>query len=153
MILSAKAKEDCLRGMSRLVQGDRVGALADFEDALESAPAFPEAYNNRGVARHGLGDLAGAIADFDRALEIAPRYADACNNRGTARHALGDYAGAIADFDQALEIRPRYAEAFNNRVPPGMRWGTRRARSPTSTAPWNWPPATRRPSTIGARAT
>jgi hypothetical protein len=30
MILSAKAKEDCLRGMTRRVRGDRVGALADF---------------------------------------------------------------------------------------------------------------------------
>src|SRR5262245_41639591 len=45
MILSAKAREDCRRGMTSLVGGDRTGALADFESALQSAPDCPEAYN------------------------------------------------------------------------------------------------------------
>ena len=70
---STQANENCRRGTTRLVRGDRRRALADFDRALAVGPVYPEAYNNRGVARHGLGDLAGALADFDRALELAPR--------------------------------------------------------------------------------
>src|SRR5262245_63315071 len=77
MIRSAQAHEDCRRGTTRLVHGDRDGAPADFDRALEADPDYPEAYNNRGVARHGLGDPVGDLADFDRARELAPRYAEA----------------------------------------------------------------------------
>ncbi|HWE37328.1 MAG TPA: tetratricopeptide repeat protein [Isosphaeraceae bacterium] len=115
MVASDHAKDELLRGIARLVSGDRAGALADFSEAIDIDPSCPEAYNNRGVTRHAGNDLAGALADFDRALEIAPRFAEAYNNRGAVRRALGDLDGAIADLDRAIELNSRYVEAFNNR--------------------------------------
>ena len=72
------------------------GAVADFDRAVELAPRYAEAYNNRGAARHELGDDAGAIADYDRALEFGPPQtaAPVYANRAAARYAVGDYAGA-----------------------------------------------------------
>jgi tetratricopeptide (TPR) repeat protein len=96
-----------------MARGDSAGALADFGQAIQIEPCYPEAYNNRGAARHAQGDLAGAVADFDRALEIAPDPTDGAfyHNRGAARHALGDFDGAISDYDQSLQLTPPHAAA------------------------------------------
>jgi tetratricopeptide (TPR) repeat protein len=91
------------RGMSRFVQGDLSGALADFRTAAQCRSDCPEPWNNCGIVRQRLGDLAGALGDFDQALALQPDYAEARNNRARARQAMGDHQGALADFDRALD--------------------------------------------------
>ena len=127
--------------------------LSPTSIALEIAPRYVEAYNNRGIVRHTLGDYAGALADFDQALEIDPHHAEALNNRGAARQALGEFGAAVADFDRALNLRPRYAEAYNNRGSRGMPWGTWQEPSPTTTRPCKVGPASPQPlsTRIGLR--
>ncbi|MBL8794206.1 MAG: tetratricopeptide repeat protein [Planctomycetia bacterium] len=111
------------RGVERQQQGNLMGALADYTQALALQPDYPVVLNNRGVVRHQLGEFAAAIADFDAALRLRPNYAEAHNNRGSSRQALGDLDGALADFNTAIGLNPRYAEAFDNRAElHSLRW-------------------------------
>ena len=85
MIPTGKAKEDCLRGMTCLVQGDRADALADLDSALAATLGRPKAHNNRGGTRHALGDEVGAIADHDKPPQHGPWQATAAAMRTEAR--------------------------------------------------------------------
>ncbi|RME82705.1 MAG: tetratricopeptide repeat protein [Caldilineae bacterium] len=52
-----------------------LAAQAEFEQAVESYPATPDAQAALGDIRMRLGDAAGAIAAYDRAVEMLPAYA------------------------------------------------------------------------------
>ena len=56
--------------------GDREGAIADFDRAIELNPNHAGAYYNRGSAKSDLGDQAGAEADRKRAIELDPAVED-----------------------------------------------------------------------------
>ena len=47
-------------GKAKLARGDRAGALADFNTAIEIDPGYAMAYNNRGVVLNESGDYDGA---------------------------------------------------------------------------------------------
>ncbi|HBE16890.1 MAG TPA: hypothetical protein DDW51_04565, partial [Cyanobacteria bacterium UBA11367] len=55
------------RGVARSALGDKEGAIADYNQAIDINPNDAEAYNNRGVARSALGDKEGEIADYNQA--------------------------------------------------------------------------------------
>jgi tetratricopeptide (TPR) repeat protein len=99
---STAAQETILRGIARLLAGDRAGALADFHAAAALAPEWATPWNNAGLVRHMLGQYRAAIAELDQALARQPNYVDALNNRGRAAQALGEFDAAAADFDRAL---------------------------------------------------
>ena len=66
-------------------QGDLVGAIAEYDRALElGVPLAASAHNNRSVAQHARGELALALADMDEAIRLAPSAA-AYTNRGLLR--------------------------------------------------------------------
>jgi len=58
------------RGLVRREQGDVVGALADYDQAIALKPDDATAYNDRGIMRREQGDLAGALADYEQYLEL-----------------------------------------------------------------------------------
>jgi tetratricopeptide (TPR) repeat protein/S1-C subfamily serine protease len=103
------------RGFARSDLGDKQGAIADYNKAIELKPDDAEAYNNRGNARYHLGDKKGAIADYTKAIELKPDLAYAYSNRGNARYQLGDKQGAIADYNKAIELKLDDAKAYYNR--------------------------------------
>jgi len=102
------------RGEIRLLLGDRDGALADFDRAIELFPSDPLAYYNRGRMRH-REDPAAADADYSRALAVGPQFVVAALNRGALRLAQGRPVLALADFDHVLRYRPDHAMAWENR--------------------------------------
>jgi tetratricopeptide (TPR) repeat protein len=59
-------------------------ALAKFEQAVELAPAMPEAWNMLGYTRRKLGDYEGALTAYDRALSLKPSFPEAIEYRGEA---------------------------------------------------------------------
>jgi tetratricopeptide (TPR) repeat protein len=100
------------QGNQKYMNGDFIGAIASWDQALEIKPDYHEAWNGRGIALDDLGRYEEAIASFDQALEFKPDFHQAWNNRGIALDDLGRYEEAIASFDQALEIKPDYYYAW-----------------------------------------
>jgi tetratricopeptide (TPR) repeat protein len=85
-------------------QGDYLGAIVDFDGAIDIDPQFALAYNNLGAVFIDLGDYDQAIVDCTKAIELEPGYAVAYHNRGRAYHKIGDHEQAIADLGKALEL-------------------------------------------------
>jgi tetratricopeptide (TPR) repeat protein len=52
-------------GVDKYNAGDKQGALADYNQAIQLNPNYALAHVNRGVARSALGDRQGAIVDFE----------------------------------------------------------------------------------------
>lgn len=106
------------RGAAKDAKGDRDGAYADYNRAIELDPKLAIAYYNRGFAKGNKGDLDGAIADYTKAIELDPKDADAYTNRGSAKHSNGDVKGAFADLKRALELDPEGAPYRTLGIPP-----------------------------------
>ncbi len=103
------------QGNQKYTNGDFIGEIASYDQALEIKPDYPEAWKRRGNALADLGRFEEAIASYDRALEIKPDKHEAWYNRGNALGNLGRFAEAIASFDRALEIKPDFHPAWYNR--------------------------------------
>ncbi|XGB38463.1 MAG: tetratricopeptide repeat protein [Cyanobacteria bacterium LVE1205-1] len=102
-------------GKKKYNQGDFLGAISDYSEAIRIDPNYAKAYNNRGFAKDKLKDYQGAISDYSEAIRIDPNFAYAYNNRGNAKDELKDYKGAISDYSEAIRIDPNFAYAYNNR--------------------------------------
>jgi len=94
------------RGNLRLNLGDLDGALADFDQALQTDPDDVMAYNNRGIAKLAKGDLNGAIEDFNHAIKINSRHPEPYANRGLVRLQQGKNAEAERDFARSIALQP-----------------------------------------------
>ncbi|NEQ38188.1 MAG: tetratricopeptide repeat protein [Okeania sp. SIO3I5] len=94
------------RILKRFEKGDRYGAMADLNWALQVDASDSQAYCCRGIIRYKQGDNLGAISDFNQALQFNDRDVLAYRNRGMIRSQMGDFKGAIADFDAALKVEP-----------------------------------------------
>ena len=70
-----------------------MGAIQDYDKAIEINPKYAEAYFNRGSAYLEQGDPIVAIQDYDMAIALDPKFAAAYVNRGYARNAQGDFPG------------------------------------------------------------
>ncbi|TRT92225.1 MAG: tetratricopeptide repeat protein [Microcystis aeruginosa Ma_OC_LR_19540900_S633] len=103
------------QGYQKHMNGDLIGAIASYDQALEFKPDDHEAWYNRGIALGNLGRYEEAIASWDRALEIKPDDHYAWDGRGVALENLGRYEEAIASYDRALEIKPDDHYAWNGR--------------------------------------
>jgi tetratricopeptide (TPR) repeat protein len=110
-----KSKRLFYRGRTKQDNGDCMGAIADFDKAIEIDPRHARYYFRRGGAKESNGDLGGAISDYTKAIEIHPQYAFAYHSRAGAKWIISDLEGALKDYDEAIEILPRYPGFYNNR--------------------------------------
>lgn len=104
-----------LNGLDKLGLKDYIGAIAEFNKAIEIEPQKAFYYILRGWAKDGLQDYRGAITDYDKAIEIKPNNDDTYNSRGLSKAKLHDNKGAFADFKIALEINPKNCLSYFNR--------------------------------------
>ena len=94
---------------------DYNGAIKLFTEAIQLAPNYAAAYNNRGAAYQNIKNYKKSIVDFDKSIQINPYYAAAYKNRGNAYLSLKNYKQAIADFDKAIQLNPNNVVAYRNR--------------------------------------
>lgn len=59
-------------GLYKQYKDDFIGALADFNHALQLNPRNADAYANRGAVREIQGDFPSAVADYDKVIELRP---------------------------------------------------------------------------------
>jgi tetratricopeptide (TPR) repeat protein len=107
-------------GTERHNAGDDVGALANYDRAIQTNPKCGYCYFLRGRCKFDKGDYAGAVKDCTDALanytqETDRGYwnrtkkdfdAEVLCRRAVARIKLGDKAGGLADYQSALELCP-----------------------------------------------
>jgi len=112
----ARAKELFARGQQKALQGDKVGAIADYTSAIALNASDAEAFYHRANARYDIGDREQAVQDYTQAIKFNPSHSKAIYNRGLARHDLGDKRGALEDFTIAIRLNPSDAEAYYQRA-------------------------------------
>ena len=95
--------------------GDKLGAIAKYNKAIEIDPLYMLAYYNRGLSKSKIGDNQGAIDDYSKAIQINPQYIKAYFNRGLIKSNIGDNQGAIDDYNKAIQINPQYIKAYFSR--------------------------------------
>ena len=69
------------RGVLKTQLNDYVGAIADFDTAIELEPNNGYAHFCKGFAKEGIKDFKGAIADYTRAIETHPNRIEIYVNR------------------------------------------------------------------------
>ncbi|WP_293359886.1 MULTISPECIES: tetratricopeptide repeat-containing serine protease family protein [unclassified Microcoleus] len=109
------AKTYYVRGLTRFDKGDLSGAVADFNQAIQTQSDYVDAYFYRGLAYFDLRQMPNSIADYSKAIALNAGYVDAYYNRGLVLSALGDKPGAIADYTQVIRLDRNFAPAYNNR--------------------------------------
>src|SRR5262249_25533504 len=93
------------RGFARHQEGDPLGALDDFEEALKCNPASLDALRNKAaVLSETLNRVEEAIRVFDRIIAMYPRADLAWNGRGILLARLGRRDEAIRDARKSLEL-------------------------------------------------
>lgn len=109
------AKTYYVRGLTRFDKGDLPGAVADFNQAIQTQSDYAEAYFYRALAYSDLKQMPKSIADYSKAIALNAGYVDAYYNRGLVLSVMGDKPGAIADYTQVIRLDRNFAAAYNNR--------------------------------------
>jgi tetratricopeptide (TPR) repeat protein len=95
---------------------DIIGALQDYDRAIELEPDSSQIFFDRGLARNEINSYEAAIEDFDRALELDPENDSAMFNRGIAKYELKRFDEALKDFNRTIAMVPGDAKAYYNRA-------------------------------------
>lgn len=106
------------RGAANQNNGDFVGAIKDYTDALRLKPServVPWLFHMRGMAYESLDHLNEALRDYDMAIRADTRFVDAYRSRSYARVQAGDMTGAVADITEVLRYFPGDSALYNER--------------------------------------
>ncbi|HCR48993.1 MAG TPA: hypothetical protein DIW24_05150 [Bacteroidetes bacterium] len=117
------AAQLCERGMEKLFEGNEVGALAAFNEALKKDSTFSRAYHLRGELRLKQGALEEALHDLNRAISFAGDYPDYFYARANIQTQRKAYTEAISDYTKVLTLRPNYPEAILDRAIAKLEYG------------------------------
>ena len=103
------------RGNARFSQGDREGAMWDYNQAIRLDPNLDNAFCNRAKLRARSGDSAAAIADLVEGIRLNPNDVEALESLGVFQAQAGDFEDALKSFERAISIDPLNAELFVDR--------------------------------------
>ena len=81
-------------------------ALKVFDDLVDIAPNYAEAWNKRATVHFLLGNYADSIADVDVTLDLEPRHFGALSGLGQIELKRGDPEAALSAFETAVRMHP-----------------------------------------------
>lgn len=99
-----QAKSFFNQGKKKSVNGEYLGAVKDYTQAIQIDPNYTDAYKGRGDAHYFLKDYKAAIEDYTQVIRLDPDLADAYMIRAIARCELRDNQGAIKDDREAATL-------------------------------------------------
>lgn len=101
------------QGLDRAKAEDFQGAIAAFDQLLQTCPDYAEAYYQRGLAYFKSGSVASAIADYTQAIAIDLQSFSVYYARGLAYLLANQLEESVADAKQALLLQPQYAAGYD----------------------------------------
>jgi tetratricopeptide (TPR) repeat protein len=101
---SQNAEEYSETGFRKFANQDYVGAIKDYNSAIELNPKNDNYYIIRGYSNFKINKFNEAIEDFNKAIEICPNLYSYYLKRALAKKYIGDKEGACSDFKKYLEI-------------------------------------------------
>lgn len=104
------------RARVRFAAGDRVGAGADVERAIQLNPAASTPKAMRAELRTIVRDLPGAMADWDAAVQAAPGHVPFRLGRGYTLLAANRLDDAFAELSEAVRLAPKDKTAWFSRA-------------------------------------
>lgn len=116
--LSGEAIGAYARGSAAMYSSDLPDALAAYDEAIQRAPTYTNAYRDRAIARYYSGDQAGAAADFEQTRANGDTSSEIASALGFMYYVLGKFAPAKALHTEAVQNKPdetwiRMNEALN----------------------------------------
>ncbi len=111
-----KYKEFYERAAHKEKQGDKVGAIADYTQAIKLNNQNSDAYYKRANVHYDLGKYQQAIQDYTQAIQADSNNSKAYYNRGLAYSDIADIRSAIQDFAQVIQLNPNDADAYRQRA-------------------------------------
>ena len=94
------------RGMTAMANGDHELALEAFDDLVNQAPEFAEAWNKRATVNYLLGRLDESVSDIQYTLKLEPRHFGALSGLALIYDAVQNPEAALRSLEAALEINP-----------------------------------------------
>lgn len=102
--------------LEKYQRGNLIGALNDFNNAIDLSPDNADIYVYRGNIYNKMREYTKAIRDYDRAIEINPNFTEAYHDRGFSKFHLGDESGALEDISRAIELNPSKEKTYFDRA-------------------------------------
>jgi len=100
------------RGSAKSELGDFIGAISDYQKAIEIKPDFSMAYNNLGWAYFEKKDYQNALKYANKSIELDSENSVAYDSRAEIKFNMNDNKGAILDCNKALEIDSKLANSY-----------------------------------------
>lgn len=104
------------RGSARLITGDTLGALSDYNFAIKVNPFYANSYSRRGILNAELNKPTLALTDLTKAISLDSLSIDNYFNRALIYHNLKQPQKALDDLNKVLDIDPKYSLALFNRA-------------------------------------
>jgi TolB-like protein/DNA-binding winged helix-turn-helix (wHTH) protein/Flp pilus assembly protein TadD len=101
------------RGWLKMGNGDKTGALADYEKGIALSPNYAPGLQRYAEELDGLGRGAEALALIDRARRVDPLHPRSHYYKGLLMLDAGSLAEAEALFLQSLRVAPDYYPALH----------------------------------------
>ena len=104
------------RGIFRKRKGDIKGALADYEMAISSNAAYPNARVGRGNIYFNAGQDDKALEDYNKVADLDPTNGYNLSARGSIFAKRGQNDLALQDLNKAIQYEPFFKDAYSNRA-------------------------------------
>lgn len=103
------------RAQIKEMSGDKFGALADHNKAVEIDPENAGYYTERGIYNLNQGYSALALADFNLAITLAPDHFYPLFYRSRINMESGDLNAALEDINKAISLDDQQYRLYNFR--------------------------------------